>query len=110
MSAQTLITAALKPVLDNYMLAFLLVFLIVSAAIVAKIIAWAVVERPSLEIRNVGIFGIAGVIVVAVVGVLMGVTESFWLFISAMFVACLICFGVGENSKKAAGNGHAPLG
>ncbi len=83
------------------MLALLPVFLIVSAALVAKIIAWAVVERPSLEIKNAGIFGIAGVIVVAVVGLLTGATGNFWIFISAMFVACLICFGVGENSKKA---------
>jgi len=84
------------------MLALLLVFLIVSAAIVAKTIVWALVERPSLyEIKNAGIFGIAGLIMATVVGVLTGVTGSFWIFISVMFVACLICFGVGDDARYA---------
>jgi hypothetical protein len=74
------------------LLALLLVFLIVSAVIVAKTIGWAVVERPSLyEIKNVAIFGITGVIMATVVGLLTGVTGSFWIFISVTFLACLIC-------------------
>jgi hypothetical protein len=80
---------------------FLLVFLIVSAAIAARIIVWALAERPSLyEIKNAGIFGIIGVILAAVVGVLTGATGSFWLFTTVVFVACLICFGVGEKTRQ----------
>ena len=84
------------------LLALLLVFIMVSAIIVAKIIVWAVVERPSLyEIKNVGIFGITGVILATVVGLLTSVTGNFWIFLSVMFVACLICFGVGEKAGQA---------
>jgi hypothetical protein len=84
------------------MLALLLVFLIVSAVITAKMIVWALVERPSLyEIKNVGIFGITGVILATVVGLLMGVTGNFWIFVSAMFVACLVCFSVGDDARYA---------
>jgi hypothetical protein len=82
------------------MRAFLPVLLIASAAIAAKIIVSAV-ERPSLyKTKNIGMFGITGVIVAMVIGVLMGFTGSFWIFISATFVACLICFGVGEKTGQ----------
>jgi hypothetical protein len=82
------------------LLVLLLVFLIVSAALAAKMIA-SVVERPShSKIKNVGMFGMSGVILVMVVGVLTGATGSFWLFISALFVAFLICFGLGEKTGQ----------
>ena len=81
---------------------FLLVFLVVLAAIAARIIVWALAERPSLYgTKNAGTLGILGVIVAMVVGVLMGVTENVWMIISVMFVACLICFAVGEKTGEA---------
>ena len=84
------------------LLALLSVFLFVCAGIVAKTIVWAVVEKPSLyEIKNAGLFGITGVIIATVVGLLTGVTGSFWIVTSLILVACLICFGIGEKSGQA---------